>query len=102
MSSIKKLTLEWTARARADLVAIGDYIALDSPKAAEAWVGKLLTAAEACAQTPGMGRRVPELGRADLLEVIVGNYRLVYRVAARRVQVLTVFEGHRRLPRDLG
>lgn len=101
MSPTPKLRLEWTLRAREDLVSIADYIARDSPKAAELWVAKLVAAAESCVDTPGVGRRVPELKRADLLELIVGNYRLVFRATDRYVQVLTVFEGHRRFPRDV-
>jgi hypothetical protein len=34
--------------------------------------------------------------------VIVGNYRVVYLIRGRVVAVLTIFEGHRLLPEDLG
>ncbi len=30
--------------------------------------------------------------------MIHGNYRIVYRVAPGTIEVLTVFEGHRRFP----
>ena len=32
-------------------------------------------------------------------ELLLGSYRIVYRVAKGGVEVLTVFEGHRLLPR---
>jgi plasmid stabilization system protein ParE len=41
---------------------------------------------------------VPELPRSDLRELVEGNYRIVYRVRGRVVEVITVFEAHRRLP----
>jgi plasmid stabilization system protein ParE len=49
------------------------------------------------------GRHVPELPGSPLRELTEGNYRLVYRIREGVVEVLTVFEGHRLLPReDLG
>lgn len=45
---------------------------------------------------------VPERERPDLREVFVGGYRIIYRVRAERIDVLTVFEGHRLLPEDVG
>ncbi len=89
--------LEWTPRAASDLRRIGDHIARDAPLAAERWVTKLIAAAERAASAPMTGRRVPELGRDDLREVIEGRYRVIYRTREARIDVLTVFEGHRLL-----
>jgi toxin ParE1/3/4 len=88
----------WTDRALNDLEDIGDFIAADSPAAAERWVGGLMSAAEQAALAPLSGRRVPEIGRDDVREVIKRSYRIVYRVRPDSVDVLAVFEGHRRLP----
>jgi len=46
---------------------------------------------------PRSGRVVPELARDDVREVIVGNYRIVYRIEAEAIVILTVFEGHKLL-----
>ena len=93
--------LAWTNRALADLEAIGDYIARDNPAAARRWVARLIAAAETFAAAPLAGRRVPELGRDDVREAIVRRYRVVYRVIKNRVEILTLFEGHRRFPDDV-
>jgi toxin ParE1/3/4 len=92
------LPLVWTDRARNDLEDIGDSIAADNPVAAERWVGELMSAAEQAASAPLSGRRVPELGRDDVRELLKRTYRIVYRVRPDRVDILAVFEGHRRLP----
>ncbi len=92
-------TIEWTERARADLRAIDDYIAADNPIAAEHWVGRLIARAEAAARLPLAGRIVPENAQADVREVFVRTYRIVYRVRGGGILVLTVFEGHRLFPR---
>jgi hypothetical protein len=44
---------------------------------------------------------VPEVGRHDLRELIVGDYRIVYRLEAGVAVLLTVFRGSRLLPIDL-
>jgi plasmid stabilization system protein ParE len=93
--------LRWTHRAEKDLENIGDYIAEDDPVAALRWVGLLLEKARLAAQLPGVGRVVPELGRADVREVLLRSYRIVYRVRGRDVEVLTVFEGHQLFPTNL-
>jgi len=94
----KPLALHWTPRAIGDLEAVGDYIALDNPAAAKRWVEGLMATAVRASRAPFAGRRVPEFARDDIREVLKRNYRIVYRITGQRVEVLTVFEAHRRLP----
>lgn len=49
---------------------------------------------------PGTGRVVPEYGREDVREVLLGNYRIIYAVRADALYVITVLEGHRQLRTD--
>jgi plasmid stabilization system protein ParE len=91
----------WTERALKDLREIGDFIARDNPGAAERWVSSLMALAESAAATPFAGRVVPELRRAEVREVFRRTYRLVYRVRERTIEILTVFEGHRRFPQGV-
>ena len=93
--------VRWTERARCDLQEIGDYIADDDPRAADRWVERLFERAERAAALPLAGRRVPEIGRDDVREVFLRTYRLVYRVLDASIDILTVFEGHRRFPADV-
>lgn len=89
------MRLRWTDRAKRDLLDIGGYIARDNPAAACRWVERLRGRAREAARTPRTGRKVPELGRDDVREVFLRTYRIVYRVKADELHVLTVFEGHR-------
>jgi plasmid stabilization system protein ParE len=92
----------WTQRSRDDLADIFRFIARDNRRAAERWVGRLLERAELASVTPLGGRVVPEVRRDDLREVFERSYRIIYRVAADDIRILTVFEGHRRLrPGDI-
>lgn len=91
------MRLLWTARARRDLLAIGRYIARDNPTTARSWVERLRERARRAAEAPEAGRIVPEIHRPDVREVFLRTYRIVYRTRDDTIEVLTVFEGHRRL-----
>lgn len=87
------MKLRWTQRAKADLVEIGRYIAVDKPGAAQRWVRSLVRNARQAAEMPMAGRQVPELMREDVREILVRSYRIVYRIDGKVVWVVTVFEG---------
>jgi len=87
-----------TRLAKADIVRIRARIAQDNPAAADSWVRAIRDRVRLAGRSPRLGRKVPELDRDDLREGIVGNYRIVYRIRPRVVEILRVFEGHMRLP----
>ena len=90
----------WTDFALRDLERIDDYIAQDNPIAAERWVQKLVATAETAATAPLTGRVVPEKRRDDIREVLLRRYRIVYLVRDSRIDILTVFEGHKLFPEE--
>jgi addiction module RelE/StbE family toxin len=94
------LKVRWTPHARHDLSAIGRYIARDKPGAARRWVERLRQRAKKAAEMPYAGRVVPEEQREDIREVLVVNYRIMYRVHDDAIEVLTVLEGHQQFPHD--
>jgi len=48
---------------------------------------------------PELGRIVPEVGRAEVREILFREYRVVYRLRPRLVEVLTVRHGRRKFSR---
>jgi len=88
----------WTEQALLRLAEMEEYIAADDPAAALAQTERIVERAEKLVDFPQMGRRLPEMPLGQFRELILGNYRLVYRVRAETVEVLTVFESHRLLP----
>ena len=94
------MRVAWTEQALLRLTEIEAFVAADNPRAAVALTAKLIARGEALATLWRRGRRVPELPDSDLRELIVGSYRLVYRIGNGAAQVVTVFEGHRQLPRE--
>ena len=94
------MRVEWTDPAVADLTAIRDYIARDSEHYATQFVGRIIEAVERLPLFPEMGRRVPESRIKDRVrEILFQNYRIIYRVASERIQIITVLHGARDLRR---
>jgi toxin ParE1/3/4 len=95
------MKLRWTQQARRDLLEIGRYIARDKPIAARRWVARLRQQAKQAAEKPMAGRVVPEIGRADVRETLLRSYRIVYLICDGEIRILTVFEGHKHIPREI-
>ncbi len=89
----------WTEQARRRLSEIEEFIARDRPATAAKLVDKLVDRPDALATYPDRGRKLRELPGSGLRELVVDDYRLVYRRVASTIEVLTVFEGHRLLRR---
>lgn len=85
----------WTARARADLKAIHDYIAKDSPINAKRVVREMHRKAATLTETPLVGRVVHELDDPDIREIPAYSWRLIYQLREQRVFVLTVIHKRR-------
>jgi plasmid stabilization system protein ParE len=58
-------------------------------------VTTIVTAIDALATAPQIGRVVPELRNPEVRELIVGAYRIVYRHRRDAVEVVTIFHGAR-------
>ena len=89
------MKIRWTHEALERLIEIEDYISKDSPGRAIQFVEQLIEHAELLSDKPRMGRTVPELANPDIRELLFKKYRIVYRLKANCIEILTVFEGHR-------
>lgn len=87
--------VRWTPQASDDLEAIAEFISLDSPHYASIFVLDVFQAVERLELCPDSGRIVPEINERFIRELILGNYRIVYRTTATAVEVLTVYHSAR-------
>ena len=79
----------------ADLIAIGRYIANDSPARAETFVQQL---EQKCLELGSMPRAfpfVPHRKNKDVRRRVHGNYLIFYRVGADQIDVIHVLHGAR-------
>src|SRR5262249_48502524 len=89
--------VRWTLQAVDDLEAVCLFIARDAPQLASIFAERALRTTERLVTFPNSGRIVPELNDPNLREIILGNYRLIYRIVQDAVQIITVHHGARRL-----
>ena len=86
--------------ARRDLHDIVRYISLDSPDRAIAFGQLLVSSLRRLGDFPEMGRVVPEFDDPTVREIVVRNYRVIYRTDASRgrVDVVRFWHGARGHP----
>jgi Plasmid stabilization system protein len=94
------MKIRWSYEALDRLIEIEDYISKDSSVRAIQFVDQLIEYAELLSGKPLMGRIVPELANPDIRELVFKKYRIIYRLKEKRIEILTVFEGHRLLRID--
>ena len=87
----------WSPDARDDLKAIVSYIKADSPGYAKTFAWHIQQRLEQLRSFPESGRTVPEDETGFYRELLVGNYRVVYRVDQDTVTIVTIIHGARLL-----
>ena len=87
--------VKWAEQASDDLQAITEFIAHDSPEYACLFATDVLDVVDRISAFPKIGRVVPEVANPNVREVILGNYRIVYRLRGYFVEILTVYHSAR-------
>jgi len=87
----------WTRGAVEDVEAVKAYVARVSVRYAALLAERIVAAVDRLELFPESGRVVPEVGDESLREVIYGAYRIVYRIKAESVEVVTVYHAARLL-----
>lgn len=90
--------INWTDPALQDLDGIFEYINRDAPAYAHSYVQRIFDAVDRLTEFPHSGRKVPEAGRTDVLEVLFEDYRIVYwLISGEQIDILGVIHGGRDL-----
>ena len=90
--------VRWTDQAVEDLKSIRAFIERDSLRYGRLVAERLFEATSQIETFPHSGRIVPELGRENVRELVLGEYRLVYHLRADVAVVMTVFRSSRLFP----
>jgi toxin ParE1/3/4 len=80
----------WSPLAVDRLTEIVAWISRDRPVAAANLVQEMFSSVEQLVSLPERGRRVAEIDQPDIRELIHKRYRIIYRVKANSIEVLTV------------
>jgi toxin ParE1/3/4 len=89
--------VRWTPTAADDLEQIHKFIARVSLAAADSIVERLLDAADRLDQLAARGRALPEAPDAPFRELLIGEYRLIYRTGPDVVWIAAIQPGRRPL-----
>jgi len=81
----------WTKQPIRMVNGFVNYIAQDDYETAERWALELLSQTDKLAEHPEIGRIVPEYNEETLRELIVGNYRLPYRIKEEGIYIEAVW-----------
>lgn len=92
--------LIWTEPALRDLEAIAEFIALDKPDAARAFVRRVFASVDRLKSFPNSGRKPPEIPRLPYREVIVRPCRVFYRIHDRTAFIVHVMRSEQHLTVD--
>jgi toxin ParE1/3/4 len=91
--------LIWSKRAHADIQGIARYIQRTSPASAVRVVSDLTQSTRRLSRFPFSGRVVPEWDSPAFREVIVHDYRVVYKLGPETVSIVRVLHSRRRFPK---
>ena len=83
------MKLVWSPLAVDRALEAKAYIAADNPRAADKWASGLVNAVSKLKRHPKLGRVVPEVGLEEYRQIVYGNYRIVYRISADTIFILT-------------
>jgi toxin ParE1/3/4 len=85
----------WSPLAERRAIEAFDAIAQNRPQAAAKWLRELLERVGSLDRFAKRGRMVPEIGKPTHRQILHHPYRIVYRVDAKQVVVLTIRHSRR-------
>jgi toxin ParE1/3/4 len=95
--------VKWTKQAIKDVDNIAEYIAKDSKKYAFLQTHRFFEAVKILSQFPKTGKAVPEVNNENIREILLGNYRIIYRLKNdNTIHILTIHHSKRLLKNNPG
>lgn len=80
----------WTQTAKENLKKLYQHIAEDSHYYAQKVKQDIFKAAEYLEKFPNKGRKVPEVNRSEIREILIYSYRIVYRTDKAVLYILRI------------
>ena len=82
--------IKWTPLALSKVENICSYFDEHVPEYSFKFIDNILNKIQNLKQFPKMGRMVLERGNPNLRELIIGNYRVIYRLNNDEISLITV------------
>ena len=94
------MKITWSPLSLERILEIAEYIAEDKPGASENWIESIFKAVDRLNNFPESGRIVPEIKRQEIREILLGSYRIIYRIEKDLISILTVRHGKQLLSKE--
>lgn len=94
------MNIIWSPLAIKKFEDILDYIAIDSKANAEKFAERVFRKVAILIEFPNVGRKVQELNNSNYRELILGNYRIIYKLHLNDIHILTIRHLKRLLDTD--
>jgi toxin ParE1/3/4 len=91
------MIVEITLPAFEDLENIRNYIKKDSSFYSNVYIEKILDSIAILQDFPEIGRIVPEFNEQNIREKIFGNYRIIYEITTKQINIIAVIHGARNI-----
>jgi len=85
------MAIQWTIKARDDLVRVHAFLAPVNPAAARRVVQIIATGVRRLAPNPRLGSRLEEFEPREVRSIVIGDYELRYELRAANVIVLRIW-----------
>lgn len=89
----------WSPSARADLKSLVSYIADHNREAALRLGQKIIDSSKQIEIFEASARVVPEFNSTEIRELIVGTYRIIFRIQQERIEIVRVWHASRGHPK---
>ena len=89
--------IRWSPSSVEDLTSICSYIEKDSPHYAANFAKNVIARIELLVKFPEAGRIVPEYENQNIREIIYQNYRIIYRLKNKLIEIVRITHGARLL-----
>jgi len=85
----------WTSQAIEDFESICQFIEKDSRYYSSLFANKIFEAVDDIQKFPQIGRILPEKNQDNIREILLGNYRIIYRLHESFLEILSIYHGSR-------
>ncbi len=90
--------INWTLQSKEDLQSIAEYISRDSKAYAKRHIKGLRSRVQVLKKLPKSGTIVREFSNPNLRELVIGNYRIIYKIIdPKRIDIITIHHSSRDL-----
>ncbi len=94
--------VKWTLQSAEDAESIAQFISKDSGKYARLQIERFLEQIRILEKHPFAGRIVPKLNIKSIRELIVGSYRIIYKIIDEdNIDIITIHHSARRIKKSM-